>query len=329
MKRRWLSILWAGFLCLAGTCWAAAEKEEILEAIVKVRSAVPKEAHTARTLGTEREGNGVVINREGHILTIGYLIVEAESLEIITHEGKTMKAAFAGYDHKTGFGLLKAEKPLNIKPVKLGKSSEVREGDPVLVVGFGGKEAALTARVIARKEFAGNWEYLLEEAIFTAPAYPNFGGAALINPDGTLVGIGSLFTQITILGLASLPCNLFVPIDLLYPILADLIASGRPGDAPRPWLGLNSEEVHGRVFVAQTTPGGPAEKSGLQRGDIILKVKGEAVSGLGDFYRKIWAVGKGGVNIPLTVLQGTEIREIHVLSTTRYHFLQLKPRKLI
>src|SRR5512136_1438984 len=250
-------------LCIALVVPAHAGQsaEEILKAVVKIRATVPKDARTATTLGTEREGNGVVIDSKGHILTIGYLIVEAETLEVTTGEGKTIGASFVGYDHDTGFGLLKANKPLGITPMKLGKSSEVKQGDPILMAGHGGTESVQAGRVIARKEFAGYWEYLLEDAIYTAPAHTGFGGAALIAPDGKLLGIGSLLTQVIIPGFGSIACNISVPIDLLHPILADLIAKGRTSRAPRPWLGLNAEEAHGRVFVVRVTAGGPAEKA--------------------------------------------------------------------
>jgi S1-C subfamily serine protease len=180
-----------------------------------------------------------------------------------------------------------------------------------------------------RREFAGSWEYLLEDAIFTVPPYLNFGGAALINRDGQLLGIGSLFTQLTVPELGSIPCNLFVPIDLLRPILSDLTAKGRSSEPSRPWLGLNAEEAHGRVFIIRVTPEGPSERAGLQSDDLVLTVKGEAVKGLADFYRKVWALGNAGIDVPLTILRGTQIHNITVPSVDRYQFLRLKPPKIL
>jgi S1-C subfamily serine protease len=316
------------FIAFGMPAYADQDAKEILKAIVKIRSIIPKDAHTASTLGTEREGNGVVIDSKGHVLTIGYLIVEAETIEVTGPDGKPINANFVGYDHNTGFGLLRTEKPLNVRPMKLGKSSNVKEGEPVLVAGHGGEDSAQAAQVISRKEFVGYWEYLLEEALFTVPAYSNFGGAALIDRDGQLLGIGSLFTQIVIPGFGSIPCNMFVPIDLLNPILTDLIATGHSRKEPRPWLGINTEEAHGRVFVTQITPRGPAEGAGLQRGDLILSVRGIAVNGLADFYRKVWALGNAGVDVPLSVLQGTRIRDITVRSADRYQFLIPKPKQI-
>jgi S1-C subfamily serine protease len=302
---------------------------EILKAVVKIRAIVPDYARSAKTLGTEREGSGVVIDSRGHILTIGYLIMEAETLEVVGPDGKTVTAQSTAYDHRTGFGILKTDKPLEVKPMELGNSSEVKEGDPVLVATHGGEDGAMGARVISRKEFAGYWEYLLEDAIFTAPPHTNFGGAALIDHQGKLVGIGSLFTQIAIAGLGAIPGNMFVPIDYLKPILSELIDKGQTSEPPRPWLGVNVDETHGRIFVTRVTPESPAEKAGLKMGDIILTVNKKEISGLADFYRQIWAQGKAGVEIPLSLLQGIQIRDITVKSADRTQYYRLKPQKRI
>jgi len=328
MKRS-LLVVFSIFFTLISSAYGEQSAEEILKAIVKIKSVIPENALTAKTLGTEREGNGVVIDSKGHILTIGYLIVEAETLEVTTGEGKPISASFVGYDHDTGFGLLKTDPPLAVTPMKLGKSSEVKQGDPILMAGHGGTESVQAGRVIARKEFIGYWEYLLEDAIYTAPAHTGFGGAALIDRDGKLLGIGSLLTQVIIPGFGSIPCNISVPIDLLHPILGDLIAKGRTSAAPRPWMGLNAEEGHGRVFVLRVTSGGPAEKAGLQPGDMILSVKGEEVKGLADFYRKVWILGNAGVEVPLGILRGTKIRDITVKSVDRNRLLRQKlPKEL-
>ncbi len=327
MKRNVILITCAFFIAFCMPVYAEQAAQEILKAIVRVRSIVPEDARTAQSLGTEREGSGVVIDSNGHILTIGYLILEAESIEVVGPEGKPIDATFIGYDYATGFGLLRTDKPLSVVPMELGQSSEVEEGDPVLVADHGGSDSVQAARVVSRREFAGYWEYLLEDAIYVAPPHPNFGGAALIGRDGRLLGIGSIFTQLVISGLGSLPCNMFVPIDLLKPILSDLMSTGRSREPSKPWLGLYVEESRGRVFVIRITPGGPAEQAGLKVGDIILTVDKREVKGLADFYRRVWTLGTAGIDVPLSILQGTRIRDITVHSADRYDHFRLKPKE--
>ena len=329
MKKRCLFVAFAIFLGFCAPAFADKAPEELLKAVVKIRAMIPAEARTAIVLGTEREGHGVLIDSKGLILTTGYIILESETIEVTGPEGKKFEAAFVGYDYVTGFGILRTDEPLNVEPIKLGRSSTVKVGDPVMVAGYGGAASAIGARVVARREFTGYWEYLLDNAIYTSPPYADFGGAALISPEGRLLGIGSLFTQLAIQGLGSLPCNVFIPIDLLPPILEDLIAVGHPRKPARPWLGINAEEAHGRVFITRSSSGGPAELAGLRPGDLILKVNGKAVDGLSDFYRKVWALGSSGVKVTLTILRGTEIRDLTLSTSDRSKFFQLKPKKTI
>jgi S1-C subfamily serine protease len=307
--------------------YAEPQAEELLRAITRIRTTIPETARTARTLGTEREGSGVVIDTQGHVLTIGYLVLEAETIEVADSDDQTVPASFVGYDHSSGFGLIRTNPPLPIQPMPLGQSSAVTVGDPVLVASHGGREGVQGARVVSRQEFAGYWEYLLEEAIFTMPPHRNFGGAALIDRQGHLVGIGSLLTQVVLPGVGAMPGNMFVPIDRLQPILGDLIAQGRPAEPPKPWLGIHAEEAYGRVFVRRTLADGPAEQAGLQPGDIVLKVGPHGVEGLADFYRQVWALGGAGVAIPLSILQGAQIREVTVHSIDRYRYLGLRPKQ--
>ena len=328
MKKAWPGLVLVVLLALTVPVYGDSTAEEILKAVVKVRAIIPKEARTASTLGTEREGHGALIDSEGYILTIGYLIVEAETIEVTGPEGKSISASFVCYDHDTGFGLLRVNSTLGVAPLQLGKSTDLKTGDPILIAGHGGSDSVQAGRVISRREFAGYWEYLIDDAIFTAPPYANFGGAALIGRDGHLLGIGSLFTQVVIQGLGSLSSNMFVPIELLNPILSDLKTLGRSRKASRPWLGINSEEAHGRVFITSTTSDGPAERAGLQPGDLVIAVGGKEVEGLGNFYRKIWATGDAGVNVSLSILRGMGIRELTVHSADRYQFLLMKPRKV-
>jgi S1-C subfamily serine protease len=246
MQKKYLLISSFVFIIMGLPVMAEQNPEEILNAIVKVNATIPQDARTARILGTEREGNGVVIDDKGNILTIGYLILEAETIEVTDAQGQPVKARFVAYDYKTGFGILRASPPLSVKPIKLGQSSQLKEGDPILMIGFGGSKAVSGSRVVSLSEFTGYWEYLLEDAIYTNPPYPNYGGAALIDQKGRLLGIGSIYTRISVPGIGIIPCNMSVPIDLLKPILADLIDSGRSLKPPQPWLGVHADEAHGR-----------------------------------------------------------------------------------
>ncbi|HYY39493.1 MAG TPA: S1C family serine protease [Xanthobacteraceae bacterium] len=298
--------------------------EELVAAVVRINTHIAPEGRTVQGLGREREGSGILIDSDGLILTIGYLMVEAYAAEIVDNTGRTVPADVVGYDHETGFGLLRTIEPLKHKPMPLGKSADVKEGDPVLIASFGGPAMVAGAYVVGKREFAGSWEYLLDEALFTAPPHPAWSGAALINREGKLVGVGSLIVGDAARGGDKAPGNMFVPIDRLSPILADLIAAGRTSGPGRPWLGLTTEELRGRLFVSRVTPGGPAEKAGIRRGDVIVGVSGEAPKDLADFYRKVWAQGSAGVTVALEVLQDSQVRHFDVKSINRLDHLKLK-----
>jgi len=255
-----LLALAAIFVSLGAPAYSAEVKKGLFAPIVKIRSEVPSDARTARSLGTEREGSGVVIDSGGLVLTIGYLILEAMRVEVVGPSGKPVSAKIVGYDHNTGFGLVRVTKPLGINPMEFGESTALGERDEVLVASHGGSESVQGVFVVSRRDFAGYWEYLLENAIFTAPPHPDFGGAALIGRDGRLLGIGSLLVQDAVPGHDEIPGNMFVPIDKLKPILADLLIRGRSAEPPHPWLGIFSQAVGGRILVHRVSPGGPAEK---------------------------------------------------------------------
>ena len=324
MKRICMMIILAVFIGLNCHAYAASNAQDILKAVVKIHSVIPKETPSSETLGIEREGHGIVIDAEGVIVTIGYFVRDAEKIDVIGPEGKPVATTVSGYDDNTGFAIVGTERPLRVVPIEIGQSSTITVGDPILVAGYG---AAQAASVISRKELAGYWEYLVEEAIYTVPAFANFSGASLIDRKGHLVGIGSLFTQIFMKGIGSLPCNVFVPIDLLKPVLATLKMERRSQEMPRPSLGINAEEAHGRIFITKVTSGGPAEKAGLKPGDIVLMVEGREVASLADCYRKIWGIGNAGVQVPLTVLQGSKITELQVHSGDRQKLVNPRSRK--
>lgn len=289
--------------------------------VVRVHVRALPDARSRRTLGAEREGTGIVIDSSGLILTIGYLIQEAASVEINAADGRSAPASVVAYDFKTGFGLLRAVKPPAIKPIEIGDSAALPDREPVLIVGFDGVAPAF---VVSRRPFAGSWEYLLEEAIFTAPATVNWQGAALVNKEGKLIGVGSLAVGDAVGG-RQLPGNMFVPIDLLKPILGDLIAQGRVQDKPRPWLGLNTQDLQGKLLVTRVSPESPAAKAGIAEGDIILGVRGEQIRDHAEFYRKVWSSGDAGAVVVLDVLKGTEVRKLDVRSIDRDSYLRPKP----
>ena len=310
-------------LALIGSARAADfDLNEVFQGVTRLSAQVPPDARSARTLGTEREGNGVVIDDSGLVLTIGYLILEAMAVTVHDKDGKPVGADPIAYDYDTGFGLVRASRPLGVKPIPMGDSARVAVKDPVLVVGHGGMSGSLPALVVSKRVFAGYWEYLLDEAIFTAPPHANWGGTALVDRQGKLIGIGSL-TVGDAAGERGMPGNMFVPINLLKPILADLLSEGR-ATGPRPaWLGMYSSEALGRVVIAQVTPGGPAEKAGIKAGDIVVGVAGKEVDDLPGFYRRIRGLGEAGVTVPLQVLRGTEVLTVPVQSVDRYKFLRL------
>jgi S1-C subfamily serine protease len=289
--------------------------------VVLLRATAPKDARSARTLGVLREGSGIVIDNTGLILTIGYLIMEAEGIEVIPADGKAIPATMVGYDYTTGFGLVRASLPLKIKPIELGDSSSLPEREPVLIAGFDG---IAPAYVVSKRQFAGYWEYLLEGAIFTAPATVNWSGAALIGRDGKLYGVGSLVVTDAVKPQTYSPGNMFVPIDLLKPILGDLIDSGRVSGPARPWIGVNTQEVQGHLVVTRVTRDGPAEKSGLKAGDIILRIGPNEITGQVDFYRKLWSTGPAGTDVKLSVLQGSQLKDLTIQSIDRTQHLRTR-----
>ena len=296
--------------------------DELLSAVVEVKTFINPDGRTVEILGREREGSGIVIDDQGLVLTIGYLMVEAHAAQVATNDGHTVPANVVGYDSASGFGLLRAVSSLKVRPMALGKSTDLREGDPVIAASAGGSGNAQPVHVVARREFAGSWEYMIESAIFTSPPHMAWSGAALINRQGKLVGVGSL-----IVGNASgkdQPGNMFVPIDALAPVMADLLAQGRPGSPAHPWLGLNTEEQDGRLVIISVSPQGPAEKAGLARGDVIVGVGGVAIRTLPEFYRKVWGRGSAGTVVPLDIQAGSSKRRVDVKSMNRLDHLKLK-----
>jgi S1-C subfamily serine protease len=315
---RALVLFFAIFPCIA----AAQDKpDETLGAVVAVSAKIQANARSVETLGRERRGTGALV-RDGYVLTIGYLVIEAESIQVTGADGRTLPATLAGYDHASGFALLKVVGALPAKPLPLGDPERLAEREPAMAVTASGRDSPSIVYVVSRRPFSGNWEYLLDSAIFTYPAVMDWSGAPLIGAKGELLGIGSLIVPDAGGPGTQSPGNMFVPIDLLKPILADLIAKGRRNAPARPWLGVNTEEVRGRLFVARVSPEGPAARAGLKSGDILLAVGGEEVATLAEFYRKVWGRGAAGTNVPLKVLQGASVRDVTVRSIDRVEYFR-------
>ena len=293
-----------------------------LPAVVGVKTTIPERRRSAQTLGTEREGHGILVDDEGLVLTIGYLIMEADTVTITDIEGNELAARIVGYDYESGFGLVRTETPIPLKPMRFGDSDSLILRGEAYVAGLGGEKAALKVKVAGRREFAGYWEYLLDSAIFTVPAYPLWGGSALIGREGELLGVGSLLVQEALgPGSPAFPGNMYVPINRLKPIFDELVATGRLSTPPRPWLGIYTVEHMGQLVVGGISEGGPADRAGLQRGDILHALDGEVLDDVGDFYRKLWAIGPAGSVVKLKMERDSDTFDVTVRTGDRatYH----------
>lgn len=295
--------------------------DEALDSVVALEAEIPEDAFTAGMLGTERAGSGVLIKDTGVIVTIGYLITEACDVTLMTGKGQIVAGHVLGIDQASGLGLVQALDPLDIPAIPLGDSRHATSGDKVIVAGASGRRRALAARIAARQEFAGYWEYLIEEAIFTAPAHPNWGGTALIGGDGALLGVGSLQLQHQSRGGQVQPLNMMVPTELLTPIY-DTLVTGRSPRAPRPWLGLFAQEHDNAVVILDVTQGGPAKRAGLKRGDLVRKAGEMETSNLADFYRSVWASGPAGCDVTLTIERDGDTFDLRITSGDRQSFLK-------
>jgi S1-C subfamily serine protease len=293
------------------------------DAVVKLSIKAVDDARTASSLGAEREGTGIIIDeKRGLILTIGYLVLEAASILVMTRDGRIYPASVAGFDHASGFGLIRVISGLASNAVELGDSSSVRELHTVNVAAHGAAGGTSRAAVVARRRFTGWWEYMIDEAIFTSPPRYEHSGAGLLDESGKLVGIASLWVSDALEVGAAFPGNMFVPIDLLKPLIDDLVAMGRRRGPARPWLGVYSEQHEGHVFVSRTLPDSPAARAGLSRGDVILGVDGQSIGGQSDFYRKLWSSGEAGCDVALHVLHEKAVKQIVVRTADRMDYLR-------
>ncbi len=295
-----------------------------LDAMVLIRSEVPADGYTAANLGTERGGYGVVIREDGLVLTIGYLVTEATQIWLTSNRGAVVGGYPLAYDRTTGFALIQPLGKLDAPPLRCGRTADIKTGAAALVLGHGGRAHALKTQIISKSEFAGPWEYLLDEALFTTPAHPQWGGSALLDAQGDLIGIGSLLVQQSISG-EDTHVNMFVPIDLLAPILDGLLQTGRSPHPPCPWLGMRTEETEDKLLVGRVAAGGPAERAGVKAGDTVLGVGNKRVQGLGELLRAVRQLGPAGVAVPLMLARAGEVLRITVKSADRDDFLK-KPQ---
>lgn len=296
--------------------------ERALTSVVGLHAIIPSDGFTAETLGVERAGNGVLIG-DGLVLTVGYLITEAETIWLHLGDGHVVQGHALGQDQDTGFGLVQILGRVDLPVLTFGSSKAAAVGDRVVVGGAGGRSRSLAGRIAAKQPFAGYWEYFLDEAIFTFPAHPNWGGTALISPKGELIGIGSLQIERATEGESkSEHLNMTIPIDLLKPILDDLKTFGRVNKPARPWLGLYTTEVEDRLVAVGIAGKGPAARAEIKTGDMIVAVAGKKVASLADFYRGVWALGEAGVEVPLTLHRDGVTFDVRVNSSDRAKFLK-------
>lgn len=294
--------------------------DAVLSTVIGLHSIIPQDAHSAETLGTERAGNGVLID-DGLVLTIGYLITEAEAVWLHLGDGRVVQGHALGVDAESGFGLVQALGRIDIEPLPLGSSAATRVGDRVVVGGAGGRTRSVASHIVAKQEFAGYWEYLLDEAVFTFPAHPNWGGTGLISTKGELIGIGSLQMEREREGKAE-HVNMIVPIDLLKPVLDDIRKFGRVNKPVRPWLGMYTTEIDNRIVVVGIASRGPAARAELKAGDVILAVNGDKITSQTEFYRKLWSLGTAGVDVPLTIYHEGVTFDVTLTSTDRAKLLK-------
>jgi S1-C subfamily serine protease len=300
----------------------AYDLERTLRAVVNVKAYVPSDAFTAGTLGTERAGSGVVIGETGLVVTIGYLLTEAETIWLTASDGRAIPGHALAYDQDTGFGLVQPLGRLDLPGIEIGDSDRVKVGDPVVFAAGGGRHHAIETRVVGRQEFAGYWEYLLDDAFFTAPAHPFWGGGALIGADGKLLGIGSLILQQGDGKGRRLDMNMIVPIGHLPPIMNDLLTYGRVNRPARPWLGMYATENDDDIVVGGVADGGPADKAGIRSGDRIISVADEEINDLGGLWRRIWAAGSAGADVRLRLGRDTGVVPVTIRSADRSSYLK-------
>lgn len=321
---RCLFITWLAFAAPL-QAWAQAAPDTQLpalqrasDAVVGVLATAVEDARSASTLGRKRQGSGVVISEQGLVLTIGYLILEAEQVQLLIDDGRQIPARVVAYDLATGFGLVQALVPLKLAPVPLGQPGQLALEQSLMIVSGGAQGSVSPALLVDRRAFAGYWEYHVDGALFTSPPRADHSGAALFTAQGELVGIGSLFVADALgPGKMRLPGNMFVPVDLLTPILPELMARGASSQSTRAWLGINCVEQAGRVRIVRVNEDSPADVAGLEVGDQILRIDGQAVQDVAQLWKQLWSQPEAERAVRLAIRRGGQEQDIVVQAVDR------------
>jgi len=314
------------FLCVSVSPSLAQERPKVLDAIVNLKAEAPPNARLSPVLGTFRQGSGIVIDNNGLILTIGYLILEASDVSITKSNGEIIPAQVVAYDYRSGLGLVRANKPLKVDPISLGDSAQIASGSENILVSLLEEPSIRPVNVVDIRQFSGFWEYLLEDAIFTTPIVSSFPGSALIDKSGALVGVGYLAVSDAIQGADQTPGNMFVPIDSLKPILEDLVEFGRRKGPARPWMGIYTEMERGHLIVTRLAEDGPAEKAGVLPNDIIVNMNGLSIGNMADLFTSVWSAGDAGIEIEIEILRSGELKDLKIKTEDRYQWLRLNPQ---
>lgn len=319
----WLFVLWFAVTPLATAADQAQQLAQAQAAVVGLKVTALADARSNATLGRERSGSGVVLDTDGLVLTIGYLVIEADEVDLLLPGASSVPARVVASDPASGFGLVQALAPMRIAPAPLGQAARVAPDEALLFVSGGDEGDLSLARMVARRAFSGSWEYHIEDALFIAPARVDHSGAGLFNARGELVGIGSLVVSDALgPGEPRMPGNMFVPVDLLRPILAELRRDGSSRQSHRPWLGVHCVEQAGELRVVRVNPDSPAEAAGLRPGDRILRIDGVEVSALQPFYAALWRDGTAQRELTLDVRRGDETSSLKLRSADRMQTLR-------
>lgn len=300
----------------------AGPMETLLRAIVTVKTTVPDNARTAKSLGTEREGSGVVIDANGLIATVGYILAEATTASVSFSDGQTEEAEIVAFDEATGLGLLRTQSDVATIPISLGQSADLKSEQTVLIVPAAGESEAKGVKIGKVERFTSGWEFMINDAIHTYPPSTSFSGAALVSEKAELLGIGALVTiDIDIDPKVRVPGNIFVPIDSLKAVLGELLTAGRSSQSRKPWLGLDTKQTKKGVVVSSVIDEGPAQKSGIQSGDIIVAVDQAKIKNMGDLFEKIWSSFEAGDKVHLLIIRGDQYANVPVDTIDYYDWL--------